>query len=320
MSTVQLRPDIDRTPQQEIEGALYETERVASPAGLSTTPDTSSSLRAWPSAREWLFFTLQVLLVVMVELGNDIVRGNLWRPNLPEALRNARQVARFENAHNFFVEPGLQVFFRHTHDILGIPLTWAAVVDVADDVYAFCHIFVTLAVAMWIFVRHRKYFARLRNVMLVTNVLALVGYEVYPMAPPRLTTGLLYNHQAFQFQDTMRHILGTGTLNGTPIGYNPLSAMPSLHVAWAIIIGGSIVLLARHPLLRALGALYPGIMAFTVVITANHYVMDAVGAALVVMCATSVVLIASFLSQHLGRGGHGSETGLVRERVRIDRF
>lgn len=247
--------------------------------------------RAWPSGKEWLLFALQALLVAMVELGNDILRGNVWRPDAVEALHNARQVAGFEHDHGFFVEPAAQTFFEHAHHLFGFVLTWPDVVAIANNVYAFCHIFVTLAVALWIYLRHRHRFAFLRNVILFTNVLALVGYELYPMAPPRLTTGLIYDHHVFAFQDTMRHVLGTGTLNGTPIGYNPLSAMPSLHVAWAIIIGTSLVLLARNPLLRILGALYPLLMAFSVVITANHYVMDALGALLAVLLATGLALL-----------------------------
>jgi hypothetical protein len=293
MSTLQLPSRHESTFVEEPESVIYEVEHQLEPAGTSG--------RTWPTAHEWVLFTLQALLVVMIELGNDIVRGNIWPPNMPEAMSNARQVVHFEMAHNVFVEPALQVFFQHTHIILGIPLTWPVIVDVANNVYAFCHIFVTLAVAIWIFVRHRRYFPRLRNIMLLTNILALIGYEIYPMAPPRLTTGLFYNGHAVHFQDTMRHILGTGTLNGTPIGYNPFSAMPSLHVAWAIVIGGTIVLLARHPLVRAFGALYPGLMVFTVIVTANHYVMDAVGAAVDVTCATLVVLLLSSLFQHLGR-------------------
>ena len=248
--------------------------------------DHAERRRLWPTSREWLLFATQAILVAMVELGNDIVRGNLWRPDALEALHNARQVARFEAAHGLFVEPALQTFFRHAHHLFGFVLTWSDVVTIANDVYAFCHICVTLAVTAWIYVAHRSRFAFVRNVTLFTNLVALVAYEVYPMAPPRLTTGLVYHHHLFQFQDTMRHVLGTGTLNGTPIGYNPLSAMPSLHVAWAIIVGASLVLLARHPVLRAFGAIYPGLMALTVVVTANHYLMDAIGAALAVSLAT----------------------------------
>jgi hypothetical protein len=237
-----------------------------------------------------LFFAAQALLVVMIELGNDIIRGNLFPPNAVEALRNARRVVSFEEAHDLFVEPATQVFFRHAHDVLGLPVSWTDVVAVSNNVYAFGHIAVTGIVATWVFVRHRRHFALLRNVMLLTNLLALAGYELYPMSPPRLTTGLIYNGHAFVFQDTMRHVIGTGKLNGTPIGYNPLSAMPSLHVAWAIIMGVTLILLARNPLLRAFGAVYPVLMAFTVVVTANHYVMDAIGAALAVAVATTIAL------------------------------
>jgi PAP2 superfamily len=161
-------------------------------------------------------------------------------------------------------------------------------------------------VAVWVFVRHRRHFARLRNVMLLTNLLALAGYELYPMSPPRLTTGLIYNGHRFVFQDTMRHILGTGKLNGTPIGYNPLSAMPSLHVAWAIIMGVTLILLARNPLLRAFGAVYPVLMVFTVVVTANHYVMDAIGAALAVTVATAIALGWEILKARRDRSSGGS--------------
>jgi membrane-associated phospholipid phosphatase len=247
----------------------------------------------WPTPREWLLFAVQALLVVMIELGNDILRGNFFPPNAPEALSHARQIAHFEAAHGFFLEPAVQTFFERSHHLLGLVLTWSAVVAVANNVYAFCHIFVTLAVALWLYLEHRPSFAFVRNVTLFTNLLALLGYELYPTAPPRLTTDLIYDGHVFHFQDTMRHILGTGTLNGTPIGYNPLSAMPSLHVAWALIMGASLLLLARHPLLRFLGALYPLLMTFTVVVTANHYLMDAIGAALAVILATLLALLLS---------------------------
>ena len=48
-----------------------------------------------PTAREWLFFLVQIVLVSMIELGNDIIRGNFWRPNAAEALDNAHRVVAF---------------------------------------------------------------------------------------------------------------------------------------------------------------------------------------------------------------------------------
>src|SRR5579871_5539139 len=163
-----------------------------------------------PTGKEWVLFLLQILLVAMVEVGNDIIRGNFWRPNAAEALTNAHQVVAFETTHGFFIEPAAQTFFQHAHSFFGFMLTWPLVEEASDNIYAICHLAVSAGVALWVFLRHRQYFARLRNVTLLTNVLALLGYELYPMAPPRLTTGLIYNGHRFIFQDTMGHILGDG--------------------------------------------------------------------------------------------------------------
>ncbi|HEX6506234.1 MAG TPA: phosphatase PAP2 family protein, partial [Chloroflexota bacterium] len=210
----------------------------------------------------------------------------------------------FESAHDLFIEPAVQETMRHTHNVLGFLLTWPDIIQFANSMYAFGHIFITLAVAAWLYVDHRAGFRMVRNVMLITNAAAFALYELYPLAPPRLTSGLRYDGRAFHFQDTMGHVLGTGTLNGTPIAYNPFSAMPSIHVAWALIIGISLVILARHAVLKALGALYPLIMTFAVLVTANHYVLDAIGAAAVVLLAGAIVFgteqIRSRLRQRTG--------------------
>jgi hypothetical protein len=238
-----------------------------------------------PTPRQWLIFAVQALLVTLADASNDIFRGNILPPNSMDAMRHAREVVRFEATHGFFVEPALQSFFRHGQHLLGLSISWAAVVHVANNVYAFGHIFVTLAVCAWVYAYHRERFPLVRNLMLFTNALAAVTYEIFPMAPPRLTSGLWFDHHRFHFQDTMQHVIGDGKLNGVPLGYNPFSAMPSVHVAWAIIVGVTLILLARQPLIRLFGAIYPGIMVMTVVVTGNHYLMDAIGAALVVAIA-----------------------------------
>src|SRR5689334_21436407 len=83
--------------------------------------------RRWPTPWQWVVFALQVMLVAMVEIGDDIVRGIIIRPNTQEALCNARDVAAFEASHGFFVEPAVQHFFEHPHDMFGFVLTWGAV-------------------------------------------------------------------------------------------------------------------------------------------------------------------------------------------------
>jgi hypothetical protein len=280
------------------------TAQLSSIDHLESVPDTgfappTPSGRSMPSPWQWAIFALQVVIVSMVEVGDDIWRGNFSRPNAPEAMANARDVAAFEAGHGFFVEPALQHFFEQSHHLWGFVLTWGAVTDFADDVYAFCHIFVTLAVVAWLFVDHRGRFTLVRNIVFLTNAFALLGYELFPMAPPRLASGLQYAGHSFHFRDTMRHIIGTGTLNGTPIAYNPFSAMPSLHVAWALVVGASLVLIARNPLIRILGVIYPAVMIFTVVITANHFLLDAVGAAIVAGSATVLALVLQVVIKRL---------------------
>lgn len=254
-----------------------------------------------PTPREWVQFWIQVVCVAMVEIGNDIFRGNFVRPDPARALRNAHDIIAFESQHGFFAEPAIQLLFRHSPVVLGIPIPWTDVVRVADSIYAFAHLGVTLGVAIWIFVAHRRHFHLFRNVAFLATIFAVIGYELLPTAPPRLTTGIVLDHRPFHFVDTMGHVLGTGTINGTPIAYNPFSAMPSLHMAWAIIAGISVVTVARQPLLRLAGALYPLIMLFTVVVTANHYLLDAFGAVVVVALAVVVGGIVEMIAAHQQR-------------------
>src|SRR5579872_7036149 len=104
------------------------------PGPTQISPEESSGTAVpvrptWPSPWQWTLFALQVILVSMVEVGDDILRGNFWRPNAHEAFSNARDVATFEASHGFFVEPALQHFFEQSHHLWGFVLTWSAVTD-----------------------------------------------------------------------------------------------------------------------------------------------------------------------------------------------
>jgi hypothetical protein len=243
-----------------------------------------------PARPQWLIFAAQVLLVAMVELGDDMIRGNISRPNTSEALRHARDVIHFEAGHGFFLEPSLQSAVLRTYHLMSLEIPSTLTVSVLNGIYAFCHVFVTLLVAAWVFRWHRPRFAMLRDVMLLTTFVALCGYELYPLAPPRLSTGVLVDGRMVAFHDTVRSFLGTGRLTFASIGYNPYSAMPSLHVAWAIVVGGTLVLLARRRVLRVFGLVYPLIVTFDVIVTGNHYVLDALGALVAVVIATLLAL------------------------------
>ena len=252
----------------------------------------------FPSAREWLRFALQLLAIAALQLRDDIIRGNIDPPNVHEAIRHAQEIVHLEQAHGFFVEPAWQLWIRHAHALFGF-LSYDVVVHMTDVIYALGQTLVPLLLVLWLFLRHRSHFPRVRTVAFLSTLLALVGYELYPTAPPRLTPGLVYHHHLFHFQNTLQQVIGDGELNGTPIGYNAYSAMPSLHITWALIVAGSIVLLARHRLVRLLAGLYPLLMLFTVVVSANHYLLDVAGGALTAASAAILALLFEAGSRYL---------------------
>lgn len=273
--------------------------RCVSPAtaqpAAGTKPPTlrlarSHSPRDQSDSPKWLSFVAQVLLVAVIAVSDDLIRGNFSPANAREALRHAQQVIEFESGHGFFVEPGLQTVFLPGYHILFLQIPTTLSISLLNSLYAFCHVFVTLLIALWVFRRHRAHFPLLRNVMLLTTILALALYELYPLAPPRLSSGLILDQHAVLFHDTVRHFLGVGRLNFASIGYNPYAAMPSLHVAWAIIVGVTAFLLTRRPFLRLVWLAYPPVITIDVVATGNHYLLDAAGAAVVVGVATLLAL------------------------------
>lgn len=238
------------------------------------------------SARDWLLFVLQIVLVAGIVLADDLVHLLTGRSNAQQGVLDALRMVRFERLHGLWIEPELQAFFERTHYVLGHAVGWMQVVPLFDIVYGPCHVLVTLAFALWMYLRRRHLFAFLRNVFLLTNGLAVLVYEAFPMAPPRLTPGLHFNGHAYHFQDAV-----FGAASGLRIGFNEFGAMPSVHVAWALIVGLTVALTARPLLVRCISLLWPLLMILTVVVTGNHYLADALGAVLVLCCAALLALL-----------------------------
>jgi hypothetical protein len=83
-------------------------------------------------------------------------------------------------------------------------------------------------------------------------------------------------------------LVGPSDYAGGAPGIDQLSAMPSLHVGWALIVGGGIIYASRRRW-RWLAAAYPMVTIWVVVITGNHYEADGIVAAALVVTATAVV-------------------------------
>lgn len=239
-----------------------------------------------------LAFLLQVLIAISIEVGDDLGRGLFSQHGTREGIDNARSLVAFEVSHGFFVEPAWQLFFLQTRHIFMLTITSEAVERLMNGIYLLGHVGVTLGVALWVYIYRRRWFGLLRNVVILVNLFALVIYENFPVAPPRLTTGLIFDHHAFTFRDTLFGVVdASGRVVATQTGYNEFSALPSVHMAWAVVAGASLVILARPLWAKAIGVIYPVCMLIAVVVTGNHYFLDVVGGIAVVIVAYGVATL-----------------------------
>ena len=142
--------------------------------------------------------------------------------------------------------------------------------------YMTLHFGATALAMRWVYRERPQAFPLLRTTLIVSTALALVGYMLYPAAPPRLA--------GLGFADTVTKQTGLN-LSSDLLGtfYNPFAAVPSLHFGYALIVGGALFALASRRWVRVLGAAYPAFMLFDIVATGNHFLFDAAAGGAVVV-------------------------------------
>ncbi|GAB2790125.1 hypothetical protein GCM10027073_22870 [Streptomyces chlorus] len=110
-----------------------------------------------------------------------------------------------------------------------------------------------------------------------TTLLALVGFWLYPLAPPRLMPNLGIIDTVHGVQDFSKPDYGALTALT-----NQYAAMPSLHFGWSLWCGVVIAIIAPKLWMKTLGLLHPLLTATAIVVTGDHWVLDAAGGAIVV--------------------------------------
>jgi membrane-associated phospholipid phosphatase len=120
-------------------------------------------------------------------------------------------------------------------------------------------------------VRRNDSFYFVRNMFIIAMAIALVGYWLYPTAPPRLMP-------EWGFTDSISQFMGLGTFHmddGPEKAFlNFYAAVPSMHVAFAIMTGWPLAKLVKHRAAKIAWSLYPLLISFAVVATGNHYFAD----------------------------------------------
>jgi membrane-associated phospholipid phosphatase len=217
----------------------------------------------------------QLAILVGVDVGYELVRG-IADSQRSDAIAHGQQVINFERSTHTFFEPSLQAFF--------LPAHW--LIDVANQMYLNAQFSIAFGFLIWLYLFRNESYYFVRNMFVVSMGLALVGYTLFPTAPPRM----------FPEQGFVDTIVDFSKINHdstlAKIFINPYAAVPSMHCAFALMIGGTGVRVCRHWWSKAFWAVWPLLIAWVVIVTANHYWVDA---ALGWMVAITAALIAQRL-------------------------
>jgi hypothetical protein len=213
----------------------------------------------------WLDVVRQIVLFGAAYLGYSLVRG-LVEGKASAAFQHARDLIQAERTLHLFVEPSVQAWASGSHVLM----------DFSSWLYVNAQTSITLAALVYLYVRHNGSFYFVRNMFAIAMLIALVGYAVFPTAPPRFLP-------EWGFIDSVSDLTGMHVSHNSASMtalFNPYAAVPSMHVAFALMIGWPLASLSRTPVGRVLWRLYPLLIAFVIVATANHFILDALLGAL----------------------------------------
>lgn len=255
-------------------------------------PRTWSSISARLLPHGWADLCRQIALFATAFLLYDLVRGLVDTESAYLPFGNATRIINFERSLHIFVEPSAQAWALDKHWLM----------DIADWTYLNGHFLLTLLTLVFVYVRCNRSFYFVRNMFLIAMGLALLGYWLYPTAPPRLMN-------EWGFTDSISQFLvgGTGSINfgSSSTFMNWYAAVPSMHVCFATMLGWSMRQLVQTRAAKTAWTLYPVFVTWVVVVTANHYFTDV---ALGVLTAAAAAFLARRLLARARPGVWGFAT------------
>lgn len=193
-----------------------------------------------------------------------------------EAFARAHWIERFERHLPLPSEHTLQ------HVLLGHKLP----TQLANLYYAGMHFPVMFGFLLWLFLRHRSHYRSVRQTMAWATLFCLL-VQLIPVAPPRMLPG---------YVDTAK--LYDQSVYSSGLAVDQLSAMPSVHVLWAVIVGYYVWRISPSRW-RWIGPLHAVIVIYVVSATANHWWLDGIVAVLLLVVAAWGVIGAHHVWQRL---------------------
>ena len=179
------------------------------------------------------------------------------------ATQHARWIVDLEQGTRSNIESSVQ------GALTGTPVIW-----LLNHVYVAAQLVVLPGSLIWLFRNNRAVYVQLRNTIVPTWLIALPIYAAYPCAPPRLAH--------IGIADTISGNSGMSMDSSfTTSFYNPLAAVPSLHVGFAVAIGIALAAAMRTPTMRFFWLAWGPLVTLAVIATGNHFVFDAVAGLIV---------------------------------------
>ncbi|MGW4874717.1 bifunctional glycosyltransferase 87/phosphatase PAP2 family protein [Streptomyces chartreusis] len=182
------------------------------------------------------------------------------------------------------IERALGIDIEHWANHAVVRVDWLR--SFFDFYYESFHFGVPLAILAVLYWRRPVDYRWARTAIGFATVFALIGFWLYPLAPPRLMPGLGFIDTVHGPQDFTQPDYGTLTELT-----NQYAAMPSLHFGWSLWCGLVVLILAPRWWMKALGVLHPLFTVTAIVVTGNHWVLDAVGGAAVVGAGFAVTYL-----------------------------
>jgi hypothetical protein len=255
---------------------------------LSATEGLSARTGAWLGKRHSLPVEAATVLglYALYETSRGLVVG---RRNA--AIAHAADIASLERHLHVFVEGDVQHAARQIPGLVGL----------FGLAYLTLHLSVTAGYLLWLHQRRPEAFPAVRTTLLIASALSVVGFLLYPTAPPR-DAGL-------GIVDTISgaHVnLNKGLVASL---YNPYAAVPSMHAGYALVIGISLVREGRRRVLQVAGALYPLLVVLIIVATGNHFLFDA-------MTGMATVGVAAVIGRLLTQRGAAHQTEIAASSQR----
>jgi len=162
------------------------------------------------------------------------------------------------------------------------------------------------ACLIWLYARHRADYPRIRTTVAAFTGISLL-IQLIPVAPPRLLASTGMVDTAVQYGQSVYAWSGG-------FDADEFSAMPSVHVGWALIVAIAVITVSRSRW-RWLAAAYPVLTLLVVVVTANHFWLDGIAAGLLVVLVLVVQQAARGLRS--GKSSEGAQVKPVRGEMSV---